>query len=132
MQEFVEKGEYLFKTRELVEYADNLNFKERNADMAEKEYDGMLSAKWASNNMGKVFFDCTVVELGEHEAKVMTRDGYRMSLPYGMFGANKKHMKIGSRIEAVKIDKVSICPPKVICSRNITRENVNEEENSMC
>jgi hypothetical protein len=127
MQEFITTGSYMFKSRDLVEYADALNFCERNADMAEKEYDAMLSARWASNNLGKIFFDCTVVALGEHEATVMTRDGYRMSLPFGQMGSGKKHLKIGSRIEKVSIDKVSICPPKVICTRNFYMENSKNE-----
>ena len=127
MLEFLNTGNYTFKTRELMEYADHLNSRERSADRAEKEYDDMLSAKWGADNMGKIFPNCHVVALNENEAKVVTPDGYRMNLPYDASGIKRKYLKIGSKIGNAQIDKVTICPPRVVCTTKIL-EKKNEEE----
>ena len=127
MLEFLNTGNYAFRTRELVEYADDLNSRERSADRAEKEYDDMLSAKWGADNMGKIFPNCHVVALNEYDAKVVTPDGYRMNLPYDATGIKRKYMKIGSKVGKTQIHKVTICPPRVVCTTNIL-EKKNEEE----
>jgi len=130
MQEFINNGSKLYKTYDLIEYSEKLNFFERNSAKAEIEYDDMLSAKWGMDNIGKVFLNCIVVSLGENAAKVVTPDGYRMSLPYGE-GVKKKYLKIGTRLARVSIDSASLCPPRVICKRDLNMKKESEAEENI-
>ena len=133
MLNFVNNGFYRFKTKDLLEYRDGLNFCEINSARAEIEYDEMLSAKWASNNIGKIFANCTVVNIGENSAVVVSPDGFRMHLPYDYSGIKRKYLKVGTKIDKVAIDKVTFSPPRVICTKNIVKEETNtiEEQNEI-
>lgn len=128
MLEFMNNEKVLFKRRKLKTYCENLNVRERNAAKAENEYDNLLAAKWASNNMGKVFRDCTVVSLEQHCAIVSTKDGYKMSLPYSGMGEKRKYLKIGLNIDAVKIDKVTLYPASVVCTTKVLENELETND----
>ena len=122
-------GELTFRKSQLSGLCENLNICERSAAMAEKEYDDMLAVKWAVNNIGKEFKDCTVIDFGEKGSKILTKDGFRLELPYNHLGIRKKHLKIGQKIKLIKIHSVSMYPAVVYgsCDRVLEKEDIQNE-----
>lgn len=111
------QGRLLYTEPEIESRCDNFNYCERNSQKAEWEYNDMLSAKWAENNINHVFEDCTVVSIGENHATVLTKDKFKMLLPYGASGYHKKHLKIGQSLSKLYINHVSIVPAAVYSSK---------------
>ena len=132
----ITQGKQLFTGDEISERCSNLNYTERNSANAESEYNTMLSALWASNNIGKVFRDCSVVYMGKFEAEILTPEGFRLKVPYSDDGLSKHYLKIGQRVDGVAIESVSLYPAKVIGCKykknkkliENTNENVDEVE----
>ena len=110
----ITEGKQLFTGEEIAERCTRLNFTERNSAAAESEYNTMLAALWASNNIGKMFRDCTVVDMGKYDVDILTPEGFRLKVPYSENGFNKQYTKVGQRVDAVSIDEVSTYPAKVI------------------
>ena len=110
----ITEGKQLFTSKEISEICSHLNFTERNSAAAESEYNTMLAALWASNNIGKMFRDCTVVDMGKYDVDILTPEGFRLKVPYSENGFNKQYTKVGQRVDAVSIDEVSTYPAKVI------------------
>ena len=114
MLSIITQGKELFTGAEIADRCIHLNAMERNSASAEKEYNTMLSALWAADNIGKVFRDCTVVDMGKFEADILTPEGFRLKVPYSDHGLSKQYLKIGQRVDSVAIDSVSTYPAKVI------------------
>ncbi len=109
-------GKQMFTGKEISDYSSNLNVTERNSASAENEYNTMLSALWAADNIGKMFRDCTVVDIHKTDAEILTPEGFRLSVPFSNSpnGLSKQYLKIGQRVDTVSIDYVSLYPAKVI------------------
>ena len=131
MLHFIETGEPLFKRKELQKHADNLNFCERNASRAEAIYDDMLAAKWAMKNLGKVFKDCTITDIDQNNATVVAKDGFRMLLPLSSLGAQRRYIKIGTALESVVIDKVTLYPAKITCLSGKSSQITKDQEDKI-
>lgn len=114
MLSVITQGKESFTRAEIADRCIHLNSTERNSASAEKEYNTMLSALWAADNIGKVFRDCTVVDMGKFEADILTPEGFRLKVPYTDHGLSKQYLKIGQRVDSVSIDSVSTYPAKVI------------------
>ena len=128
MLNVITQGRELFTGREIADRCTNLNITERNSANAEHEYNTMLSALWASNNIGKVFRDCTVVDMGKFEADILTPEGFRLKVPYQDHGISREYLKIGQRVDSVTIESVSTYPAKVIGYKG--RKNPQNESNT--
>ena len=119
MMSVITQGKELFTRSEIADRCIHLSAMERNSASAEKEYNTMLSALWAADNIGKVFRDCTVVDMGKYEADILTPEGFRLKVPYSDHGLSRQYLKIGQRVDSVSIDSVSTYPAKVIgCKGN--------------
>ena len=114
MLSVITEGKQLFTGKEIAERSARLSFTERNSASAEAEYNTMLAALWASNNIGLMFRDCTVVDMGKYDVDILTPEGFRLKVPYSENGFNKQYTKVGQRVDAVSIDEVSTYPAKVI------------------
>lgn len=124
----ITQGKELFTGREIADRCINLNVTERNSTSAEHEYNTMLSALWASNNIGKVFRDCTIVDMGKFEADILTPEGFRLKVPYQDHGLSREYLKIGQRVDSVTIESVSTYPAKVIGYKG--RKNIQIKNNT--
>ena len=92
----------------------------------------MLAALWASDNIGKMFRDCTVVDMGKYDVEVLTPEGFRLKVPYSENGFNKQYTKIGQRVDAVSIDEVSTYPAKVIGCKGRKMYHEKDDEREFC
>lgn len=128
MLSVITQGKQLFTGKEISERCGRLNFTERNSASAESEYNTMLSALWAADNIGKTFKDCVVVDMGKFEAEILTPEGFRLKVPYSESGLNKQYTKIGQKLDSVSIDEVSMYPAKVIGCKGRKMYHHTEEE----
>ena len=128
----ITEGRQLFTGKEIAERSAHLSFTERNSASAENEYNTMLAALWASDNIGKMFRDCTVVDMGKFEVEILTPEGFRLKVPYSENGFNRQYTKIGQRVEAVSIDEVSTYPAKVIGCKGRKMYHEKDDEREFC
>ena len=87
---------------------------------------------WASNNIGRMFRDCVVVDMGKYDVDILTPEGFRLKVPYTETGFNKQYTKVGQKVDAVSIDEVSIYPAKVIGCKGRKMYHDNTEELEFC
>lgn len=132
MLSVITDGKQLFTGKEIAERSARLSFTERNSASAENEYNTMLAALWASDNIGKMFRDCTVVDMGKYDVEVLTPEGFRLKVPYSENGFNKQYTKIGQRVDAVSIDEVSTYPAKVIGCKGRKMYHEKDDEREFC
>jgi len=122
MQNMIKKGNVTFRKDQIDDYLSHLNYTEIRSQNAESDLNNMLATMWASNNIGLIFEDCTMIDFGENEAKILTKDGLVMWLPYSCIGMPRSHLKIGKKLSNLQIQKVSFNPPKIICARVMTKD----------
>lgn len=132
MLSVITQGKQLFTGEEIAERSRHLSSTERNSASAENEYNTMLSALWASNNIGRMFRDCVVVDMGKYDVDILTPEGFRLKVPYTETGFNKQYTKVGQKVDAVSIDEVSIYPAKVIGCKGRKMYHDNTEELEFC
>ncbi len=126
------EGKQLFTGNEISERSSHLSMTERNSANAEIEYNTMLAALWASDNIGKMFRNCTVVDMGKYDVDVLTPEGFRMKVPYSEEGFNRQYTKVGQQVDVVSIDEVSIYPAKVIGCKGKKLYNNKGYEREFC
>ncbi|MBQ7352035.1 MAG: VacB/RNase II family 3'-5' exoribonuclease [Clostridia bacterium] len=118
MLNLIMNGNLMFNKNKIESYCDNLNFRERNSQRAEQEYNSMLSALWAKDNIGYEFEGGYIVGIGENNASLRTKDGLLLSVPYNYLGIKKKYLKIGQVIDKCYIADVSLYPSRILATRH--------------
>ncbi|MGN0960960.1 MAG: RNB domain-containing ribonuclease, partial [Christensenellales bacterium] len=123
----------LFSNQQIDDLSVYFNYNERNAKMAECDYNDMLFALWASKNIGKKFENCYISNLGERSAIVMTNEGLKFTMPYSSLNFERKYLKIGKELKSVTISGASLYPPKIIVIPTPINEihNTNSQNSEM-
>lgn len=124
MLSVITNGQEVFDEHQIDLMNENFNAQEKMAKMAEGDYIEMSFASWASNNIGKQFSNCVVVDMSNKHATVMTQDGLKFIMQY----KPRDYLKIGKEIASVTIDKVSINPPRIVVVQTPTNSNVRYQD----
>ena len=101
---------------------------ERNSASAENEYNLMLSAMWAWDNIGHVFHDCTVVDKGKSDAHILTPEGFRLRIPLTDSVFEGKGCKIGQKLDTVTLASATIFPSRVEGIAGFRKQQVMDDD----
>lgn len=116
MLSIIMNNRVLFNNQQIEDMSISFNYNEKNSKMAEIDYNDMLFALWAGENIGLRIDNCFISELGEKQAIIMSDKGLKFIMPYTMIDFDKKYLKIGKEFKSVTISKASLYPPKIIVS----------------